>query len=137
MMIEELKGKLFVYGRKINLNDGNALYPHISLDGNILPERNNVVFENGVLKYIFSERGIITLMFESDNLDDFLFQIFKDITFEMALTFEVSNRVENQDFRRVLFSKQLEILNIIDETYKERAAQEIKDILKVSPFNDY
>lgn len=49
----------------------------------------------------------------------------------MALTFEVSNRVENQDFRRVLFNKQLEILNIVDEIYKERAAQEIKDILKV------
>lgn len=79
-MIEELKGKLFVYGRKINLNDGSALYPHISLDGNILPERNSVVFENGVLKYIFSECGKTTLMFESDNLDDLLFQIFKDIT---------------------------------------------------------
>ena len=53
-------------------------------------------------------------------LEEILFHIFEGVTFQMARDYEVKNRIEGQDFRIVLFTKQLQLLNQIDASFAER-----------------
>jgi hypothetical protein len=53
--------------------------------------------------YVVVERGTELERKSSDNLTDLLYWIFKDITFSMSVKFELQNRIEDQDFRVLLF----------------------------------
>jgi hypothetical protein len=50
-------------------------------------------------------------------LEDLLKEIFESITFSMALDYEVRHRLANQDFRIILFAKQVELLTKLDATW--------------------
>lgn len=58
------------------------------------------------------------------------------VTFWMAVDFEFKNRVKNQDSRRLIFTKQIELLNKANLQWADRKHQEIAEILKENPFID-
>jgi hypothetical protein len=86
--------------------------------------------------YVVIERGQEIKHQITKNLDELVYWIFKDITFEMACDYEVRNRVNGQDFRRLLFNKQLELISFINEAFSELLKIEIKEILENNPFSD-
>lgn len=60
--------------------------------------------------------------------------LFEGITFSLASKYELKNRSEKEDPRKLLWSKQLELLGKIDPLFKERCQKEIDSILKIAPY---
>lgn len=86
--------------------------------------------------YVIVERGTELKHQIVRDKDKLLYFTFRDITFSMACEYELNNRIEGQDFRRILFLKQLELLERINSGYFALRIKEIDDILLKNPFND-
>lgn len=88
------------------MNDLAYPYIEIDIDGNY----NYVVRERGEE----CERKV----FNDDQ--ELMFEVFKYIAHSMATEFELKNRIESQDFRIILFSKQEELLAQLDKDWAKR-----------------
>ena len=98
--------------------------PHIELDN------------FGNFHFVVVERGQELERRTTAILDELLYWIFDTITFSMACTFELKNRNHTQDFRRILFSKQEELLGCINIDWQERKRNDHSLILAKHPFVD-
>ena len=137
--ISEIKGKAYELGEKIGVEKSSTLYPIFSEATDIVDLYNDgtsVYVENSTYNYIIMNRGNISRQYKYKDVDGILYAIFKSITFQIASDYEKSNRKENEDFRRQLFDKQLELLSNINKNFAERRKKEIDEILKISPFRD-
>lgn len=81
------------------------------------------------------DRGLLTIK-KTDSLFEIAYWIFKHQTFVMAFDYERKHRIEGQDCRRIAFEKQLELMKILGYEYKQRAEDEMSEILKAHPFQD-
>ncbi|MDC8004829.1 Imm63 family immunity protein [Aureisphaera galaxeae] len=117
------------------INAPNYLLPTFSLPiGDATP---NIELDSfGLYNYVISERGRERERKITSSLHDLLYWIFSSVTFSMASHYELKNRIEGQDFRRIMFAKQEELLGILHEDWKEREVREHQTILKNHPFND-
>ena len=86
--------------------------------------------------YANEERGHVYNERKTQDLDELLYWIMKDITFSMAVDYEVANRVLHADFRRLLFAKDLELLGSLKPEWRERKQREYDAVLAQYPFND-
>lgn len=99
--------------------------------------RPNIAFSsNGTAYYEAHERGEELFSIPAFDLEHLMFIAFKDITFSMAVDHERKNRNPNEDFRRQLFLKQIELMRILNSEWAERIGQEIQATLRTSPYND-
>jgi hypothetical protein len=99
-------------------------FPHIEIDS------------VGLLHYVIVERGQELERKTTNKIDELLFWIFADITFSMACDYELQNRIENKDCRRIMFDKQEELLGLLDNSWQQKEANEHLNILKNHPFDD-
>lgn len=136
MSIDEIRKKIFELGSIINLEKGNQLYPIISDKANVSSDGTTIYIADSKYHYVNMERGQVRKHIESKNVEDILYQIFNSITFSIACDYELKNRKENEDFRRILWNKQLELLNKINKEYAKIRKNEIEQILEISPFKD-
>ncbi|MVN23561.1 Imm63 family immunity protein [Mucilaginibacter arboris] len=90
----------------------------------------------GFMFFIISERGQEYERKMTDKLDDLLYWIFAGVTFSMSCNYELKNRIEDKDGRRLIFKKQEELLGILNETWRQKEILEHQDILKNYPFDD-
>lgn len=97
--------------------------PHIEVDSNNY-------------HYVSVERGKETERFTTSSKEDLLYRVFREITFSMASAYEAMHRIPNQDFRRVLFSHQLQLLNILSPKWATRCELEINTSLQNYPYRD-
>ena len=96
------------------------------------------------IAYVIQERGTVIferIAYDSDderekNMDSLLYSVFQDITFEMAVKYEFANRTKGRDPRRILFSKQEELLAQLRIDWRDQRELEHKAILKINPFKD-
>jgi hypothetical protein len=98
-------------------------YPYIQVDG-------------PTFHYAVEERGEELSRFTTSDLEELLYRVFADITFSLAMSYEVSHRVRNQDSRRILFRRQVELLGQLSGDWSKRRAQEHEAILRDHPFSD-
>jgi hypothetical protein len=96
----------------------------------------NIEVGNSVYYYRALERDTVTLNRQTTDLNLLLYWIFSDITFSMACKYELANRNPNQDFRRIMFEHQVELLALLSPEWGERRTREHIKILETSPFND-
>ncbi|WP_420148066.1 Imm63 family immunity protein [Spirosoma sp.] len=102
----------------------DSAYPHVEVDS------------SGHMHYVVVERGQELERKTTDQLNDLLYWIFTDVTFSMANDFEMKNRIESQDFRRILFKKQEELLGILSEEWQQKERDAHEKILINHPFTD-
>jgi Immunity protein 63 len=86
--------------------------------------------------YVVAERGMENNRKKTTEIEELLHWIFKGVTFSMACDYEVAHRIEGQDFRRLLFQKQIEFLNILDSGWATQMKKEKEQILEKHPFVD-
>ena len=86
--------------------------------------------------YVIAERGEEYSRQLTSNFRELLYWIFKGISFEMACRWELQNRKEQEDFRRQLFAKQIQIIKEVDEEFAAKLEAENLAILTYAPFND-
>jgi hypothetical protein len=86
--------------------------------------------------WIVKERGQVLEWRTTRDLDQLLYWVFSAATFGMACKFEVANRRAGQDFRRLLFARQLELLGSIRADWRTTRLRELQNVLSTSPFSD-
>jgi hypothetical protein len=132
MAYNEIQKNVFDLGRKGGIPvDYLKIFESSPQDGS-----PHVEFSNNLYEYIVQERGFEFFRKKTDSLDDFLFWIFDDIASKYAYSYELNNRKENVDSRRLVFEKKIQILNKINPEWGKRVEKIIEDILKKSPYND-
>jgi|GEM_PF-3260543 len=94
-----------------------------------------IEMNGGLFNFVISERGTEYQRIEG-NADDILFVLFEGITSELAGGFEVRNRIKGQDFRRVRFSKQIELLGLLHAEWAKLGLKVHQKILENYPFED-
>lgn len=86
--------------------------------------------------YVVVERGQELSRMTTTDLDELLYHVFGDLTFGLACKYELEQRVENQDSRRLIFKHQVELLSILSPEWGELKAQEHEKILEQHPYDD-
>ena len=99
-------------------------YPHIEIDS------------FGRLHYVIIERGQELERKTTEKLDDLLYWIFTSVTFSMASDFELKNRIEDKECRRIMFEKQEELLGQLNESWRLKENAYHQSVLKRHPFDD-
>ncbi|GAB2775441.1 Imm63 family immunity protein [Salinimicrobium soli] len=89
------------------------------------------------LHYTAKERGQILFDKVTTDFDEILYWIFDDITTSMAFDYELRNRREEQDCRRIAFDKQMQLMIILNKIWGEKTAKKHSEILLESPFDDF
>jgi hypothetical protein len=82
------------------------------------------------------ERGVIQGDSVTKSLFDISFNVIESQVFWVAVEYERKHRINNQDSRRMIFSKELQYLDEIGEDYRKRAEVEINETLRQNPFQD-
>ena len=86
--------------------------------------------------YVVVERGQERDRQSFDSLDGLLEQIFDDITFGMAFSYELEHRIESQDCRIIGFAKQIELLERLNFNWARRQSERHQAVLRRHPFSD-
>ncbi|WBL23854.1 Imm63 family immunity protein [Zunongwangia sp. HRR-M8] len=97
----------------------------------------NIEVDNvGLYNYVISERGNEYERKLTSDLNELLYWIFSPVTFSMACDYELKNRIEEKDCRRIIFEKQEKLLGILDKKWEEKERKEHQSILVNNPFDD-
>ena len=96
----------------------------------------NIEVGNSIYYYRALDRDSETISRQTTDLNLLLYWVFSGVTFSMACAYELANRNSSQDFRRIMFEHQVELLTLLSPEWGEREAREHAQILKQSPFND-
>ena len=122
----------------------NELAQKIGASQNILPTygyseqtaRPHVEVSPWAYYYVVAQSGQEVSRFATLQVDELLYKIFVEVTFELAVAYAEKNRIENQDIRRVAFQHQVELLTLLSPQWGERGSQEQAQTLKQAPFDD-
>lgn len=82
------------------------------------------------------ERGTLYYDDITQSLSEITYWAIKGDVDEASAIFEAKNRIPNQDFRRIMFNKQLQYFESIGPEYAQKARTEIGIILNKAPFQD-
>ncbi|MHA3116376.1 hypothetical protein E0H86_10710 [Acinetobacter sp. ANC 4635] len=126
----EIQSKVDQICQKIGL-EKRRLWNSVQNDGNPY-----ISIQEDNYWYISAERGEIYFDKKTNNFEELCYWIMDDFISSYSYKFELKNRVREQDFRRIVFSKQIELFGLISDEWKSRKEESIKQILKRSPFND-
>lgn len=86
--------------------------------------------------YVVTERGRELERRIAKNEDEILYWLISDLVFDLASQYELKHRVPGRSFRRVLFSKRIELMEKIKPEWAERTRQDIQKTLEAHPYND-
>ncbi len=87
-------------------------------------------------RLVTKERGQIIDFDIAPTLDELMYYVFNKVTCQMAGYWEVNNRREEEDSRRQLFAKQLELLGVLSGSYRNKREKEIEQFLRIAPYKD-
>jgi hypothetical protein len=130
--ISTIRKKVREYGKKIHA-PSHLLSVRASSDGFGTPHIE--IDENGY-NYVVSERGEEFERRQTKDIDKLLYWIFNEIVFIMASDYELENRKPNEDFRKQLFAKQLELMEQLDSKFAQWNKEELDKILEETPYED-
>lgn len=87
--------------------------------------------DDGLMAWVVVERGKELERRSTYDRKELLYWIFEAVTFSMASDYEASHRNddEDEDPRRLLFSRQLELLHTLEPRWATRKAQELGSLL--------
>ena len=101
----------------------DGAHPHIEVDGR-------------GMHFVVVERGQELERKTTSDPNELAFWVFQSVTFDMAVAFELRNREEGKDNRRMMFAKQRELMELIDSTWRKRLEMYHEQVLKKYPFDD-
>jgi len=96
----------------------------------------HIEYDGSELCYVVTERGRELARRRTQKPDLLLYWLLSDLTHQLASSHAAKFRGQPEDFRRVLFAKQLELLATLKEEWRERRAEEIAVVLATNPYRD-
>lgn len=124
------------------IKSGISKVPEKKSASNLIFKKNLKNGEDGIYifsdlqgyHYVLMERGMEVTHKVTDDVFKICFWCFFELTCNAAFNYELENRDENLNYRKVAFNKQLEYLNTIGESYRKCGEMEIDEILKKYPY---
>lgn len=98
-------------------------YPHVEVT-------------NGFYHYVVVERGLELERHSTADYKDLLYWVFESASHNLAFSYELKNRIEDQDGRRIAFPKQIELMKQLSPEMGERMEASIAEILSRVPYDD-
>jgi hypothetical protein len=100
-------------------------------------EPGDFCYSDGECYYYGSigDRGAVTIE-KTKSLFEVTYWILKFQTSVMAFDYEKKHRVEGKDHRRIAFPFKIDLMGIIGADYRQKAEDEINEILKDYPYED-
>jgi hypothetical protein len=98
--------------------------------------RPHVEIDSRGFHYVVVERGQEQSRLTTPVQDELLRIVFNSITFSLACSFELRNRIGARDSRRLMFSKQVELLAKLSPSWAAREVGDHIEILRKHPFDD-
>ncbi len=110
------------------------LYPTFGTSD--LSGRPYIVIKDDTYYFLINDKDTVSIKRQTNSLPELLYWIFDDITFHMGVNHAINHRVTDVDPRRMIFKKQLELLQILRPDWKEQKQLEIEEILAKHPYRD-
>ncbi|MBD3213081.1 MAG: hypothetical protein GF311_10780 [Candidatus Lokiarchaeota archaeon] len=130
--ITTIRRKVKEYGKIINA-PARSLRVFTTSDGFGTPY---IEIGTNEYSYIISERGSELERRRTNDLDTLLYWILSDIVSNMAEEWELEHRKPNEDSRRQLFAKEIELMEQLEPKFAKWKKKEIREILKKYPYDD-
>jgi Immunity protein 63 len=92
--------------------------------------------EGDIFHHAFFDKGFPGSIKRTKCPHELLYWVFSSVTFSKAYAFERDNRIVEQNPRRLVWQKQLELLGQLDSSWRDRQEREIEEILKKHPLDD-
>jgi hypothetical protein len=92
--------------------------------------------DNGSFSLIDFERGNAVSTTSFSDYSELIFQYFYDVTSNVAHKFELENRIEGQDPRRLKNEKHIEFMSALKSEWHLKTVQKIQPVLDKNPYND-
>ena len=86
--------------------------------------------------YLAYDRDTKSINRKTQDIDELLYWVFAGVTFNMASSYASAHRDPSINYRRIMFSHQLELLEKLNPLWRKRREKEIDEILKGSPYSD-
>lgn len=86
--------------------------------------------DDGLMAWVVIERGTELERKTTYSRDELLYWVFVMVTFSMAADHEVAHRVDGEDPRRLLFTRQLELLAELNPDWATRRMAELGPLLE-------
>jgi immunity protein 63 of polymorphic toxin system len=123
---------IFEFGSKIN-----APEYLLSLPSSPLHESgDHLEIRSKEYHLVSTNRGYELKRKKTRDLNELLYWFFDGVTFSLACQYELKNRIDGEDPRRQIFSKQLELLGILDENWRKKSQIKISKTLEKHPYAD-
>jgi len=90
----------------------------------------------GEFHYVVTERGSEYERRRTSDPEEVVFWLVSDLTWAMALEWEVQHRIEGEDCRRQMFRKDIDLMSTVSEVWSARKRQKYEQILSEHPFDD-
>ena len=130
--ISTIRKKVREYGKKINA-PSHILTVRTTSNGFGTPHIE--INEKGY-NYVICERGREHERRQTKDINKLLYWIIDSIVFIMASEYELKNRKNNEDFRRQLFTKEIELMEQLDSKFAQWKKEELDKTLEESPYED-
>jgi hypothetical protein len=98
--------------------------------------RPHIEVDKSKYHYVVVERGKEFKRESTEDIQQLLYWIFSSISSVLAFAYELKNRVEDQDCRRIAFRKKIEIMELINPEFGRKSREELEDMLKAHPYDD-
>lgn len=95
-----------------------------------------ISFEDDKYNYIYSERGCELSRKVTESESEVLYWIMYDFVHEIAVQYELTNRISGKDSRRIYFPKIIELMSKMSDVWGVEAKKHLDRTLAVSPYDD-
>jgi len=85
--------------------------------------RPHIEVDDRGIHFVVVERGKEQYRLTTDDIDEILFRVFSGVISAMSYTYELKNRDETKDCRRMAFKKQEELLGMLNSEWKKEAEE--------------
>ncbi|CBJ81796.1 conserved hypothetical protein [Xenorhabdus bovienii str. Jollieti] len=130
--IIEIQEKLNELGSKLGLSKNSIQ----AFDGPLGDGTPYISFENNRYNLVFSERGSEFERKRTKSLDELLYWMMSSVVLGMAFSYELENRIEDQDCRRLAFPKAIELMKQANPEWVPKIEDKINRILSEHPYDD-
>jgi hypothetical protein len=129
-----------VYSKLKELAETDEVYMQLNVEfANEMPHGMEGIYcyaDTDGYHYRYVERGTVQKHEITQDLFEITYLVIESCVFSMAVKYERKHRINNQDSRRIIFKKELQLFDVIGEDYRKKAEVEIKDVLREHPFQD-
>jgi hypothetical protein len=130
--INDIRNAVDHYGTQLGIPSGTLkVFDSPQGDGS-----SYIQIKGDTFSYIIEERGCIFEERKTSDINTLLYWLMNDVISTIANDYELKHRDASRDSRRILFSKELQLMKSLEQSWYLQKKKEIDNTLANSPYSD-